>query len=121
MEGAERWKQRVALVTGATSGIGQAMAHALGAMGMKVAVAGRRQERLAEVVQSLKAHDVEGFAAPVDLRMEQDIQRMFKDVREKWGALDVLINNAGLGYHDTISEASTSDWKEMLDVNVLAL
>jgi len=121
VEGAERWKQKVALVTGATSGIGQAMAHALGSLGMKVAVAGRRKERLAEVVQSLEVHDVEAFAAPVDLRKEQDIQRMFKDVREKWGSLDVLINNAGLGYYETISEASTADWKEMLDVNVLAL
>ncbi len=122
MEGAERWKGKVALVTGATSGIGEAMAQALAGMGMKVAVAGRRKERLAELVQGLKkTHEAEGLATPVDLRSEQGILQMFKAVHEKWGSLDVLINNAGLAYNSTIADAQTADWKEVLDVNVLAL
>lgn len=121
MEGAERWKGKVALVTGATSGIGKAVAHALGAMGMKVAVAGRTEDRLAAVVQSLNDLGAEALATPVDLRSEEDIQRMFSDVRAKFGSLDVLINNAGLAYNGTMADAPTADWKEVLDVNVLAL
>ena len=120
MQGAERWKGKVALVTGATTGIGEAMAHALAEMGMKVAVAGRRKERLDAVVQALQARGGEGLATPVDLRSEADILRMFSDVHRKWGTLDVLINNAGLGYNGTIADAPTADWKEVLDVNVLA-
>jgi len=120
MEGAERWKGKVALVTGATTGIGEAMAHALGQLGMKVAVAGRRKERLDAVVKALQADGAEGLATPVDLRSEADIQRMFKDVHGKWGTVDVLINNAGLGYNGTMADAPTADWKEVLDVNVLA-
>jgi NADP-dependent 3-hydroxy acid dehydrogenase YdfG len=57
----------------------------------------------------------------VDLRSEEDILRMFSDVHEKCGSLDVLINNAGLAYNGTIADAPTADWKEVLDVNVLAL
>jgi NADP-dependent 3-hydroxy acid dehydrogenase YdfG len=96
------------------------MAHALGGLGMKVAVAGRRKERLDAVVQALKAEGAEGLATPVDLRSEPDILRMFRAVHEQWGPLDVLINNAGLGYNGTIADAPTADWKEVLDVNVLA-
>jgi NADP-dependent 3-hydroxy acid dehydrogenase YdfG len=93
------------LVTGATSGIGKAIAMALGAMGMKVAVAGRTSDRLAQVVRSLGDRGAEGLATPVDLRSEEDIQRMFSDVRQKWGSLDVLVNNAGLAYNGTIADA----------------
>jgi NADP-dependent 3-hydroxy acid dehydrogenase YdfG len=121
MEGAERWKGKVALVTGATSGIGKAIAEALGAMGMRVAVAGRTRERLVELVQGLEARGAEGLAAPVDLRSEEDIQGMFRAVHERFGPLDVLINNAGLAYNGTMADAPTADWKEVLDVNVLAL
>jgi NADP-dependent 3-hydroxy acid dehydrogenase YdfG len=120
MSDAERWKGKVALVTGATTGIGEAMAHALGDLGMKVAVAGRRKERLDAVVKELAAKQQEGVAVPVDLRSEADIQRMFADVHKQWGLVDVLINNAGLGYNGTIADAPTTDWKEVLDVNVLA-
>ena len=120
MEGAERWQGKVALVTGATTGIGEAMAHALAQLGMKVAVAGRRKERLDAVVRALQAQGAQGLATPVDLRSEADIQRMFQDVRAQWGTLDVLINNAGLGYNGTMADAPTADWKEVLDVNVLA-
>src|SRR5205814_4629892 len=86
-----------------------------------VAVAARTKERLAEVVQSLKEHGADCLATPVDLRSEEDILRMFSDVHEKFGSLDVLINNAGLAYNGTIADAPTADWKEVLDVNVLAL
>lgn len=120
MEGAERWQGKVALVTGATTGIGEAMAHALGALGMKVAVAGRRKERLDKVVADLKAEGVAGLAVPVDLRSEADILRMFADIHKAWGPLDVLINNAGLGYNGTIEGGATADWKEVVDVNILA-
>ena len=121
MDGAARWKGKVALVTGATIGIGRAIALALGAMGMKVVVAGRTGDRLAGVVKDLQAQGTEGLATTVDLRSEEDIQRMFREARARFGQLDVLINNAGLAYSGTIADASSADWKEMLDVNVLAL
>ncbi|HEX7927097.1 MAG TPA: SDR family NAD(P)-dependent oxidoreductase [bacterium] len=120
MEGAERWKGKVALVTGATTGIGEAIAHGLGGLGMKVAVAGRRKERLEAVVKALQAEGAQGLATPVDLRSEGDIQRMFQSVHDTWGTLDILVNNAGLGFNGTIGGAPTADWKEVLDVNILA-
>jgi NADP-dependent 3-hydroxy acid dehydrogenase YdfG len=76
---------------------------------------------LAQVVQSLEDHGAEGLATTVDLRSEEDIQRMFGDVRGKFGSLDVLVNNAGLAYNGTIADTPTADWREVLDVNVLAL
>lgn len=118
-QGLERWKGRVALVTGATSGIGEACAHALANAGMRVAVAGRRAERLEALKQSLAPAEV--LAVPTDMRSEEAIQRMFATVGETWGPVDVLVNNAGLGYKGNLGDAPTEDWREVLDVNVLAL
>lgn len=121
MEGAERWKGKVALVTGATTGIGEAIAHALAGLGLRVALAGRRRERLEAVAAALRAHGGETLAVPADLRSEPDILRMFGEIHARWGTLDVLINNAGLGYSGPLAGTPTADWKEALDVNVLAL
>ncbi|MCB9578710.1 MAG: SDR family NAD(P)-dependent oxidoreductase [Polyangiaceae bacterium] len=111
-----RWKGRVALVTGASSGIGRAVAERLAQAGMKVAVAARRTERL----EPLRAS---GDVLPlgVDLRREADIEEMFAQIRKRWDGVDVLVNNAGLGHRAPLCSGSTEHWREMLEVNVLAL
>lgn len=117
----ERWRGKVALVTGASSGIGRATARRLAREGMRVVLASRRVERLEELAKDLAALGADAFAQPVDLRDEDSIEELFATVRERFGGVDVLVNNAGLGHHAPLVSGSTEAWREMLEVNVLAL
>ena len=116
-----KWKNEVALVTGASSGIGWGIALALGRAGMKVAVTGRRKEQLEKLLAVLNDYEVEGLAIPADFSREEDIVQVFERIRSEWGGVRVLINNAGLGYQEDLAQGSAESWREMLNVNVLAL
>lgn len=121
MEGLTRWKGKVALVTGASAGIGAAAAEALARAGMKTAVTARGAERLNALKTRLEAEGCQVLAVPADLRKEADIHGLFAAVRKAWGGVDVLINNAGLGYVGSLAGQPPSDWRDMLEVNVFAL
>jgi len=115
----DRWRGRVALVTGASAGIGRETAQLLARAGMKVAACARRADRLQQIAGSLPGADFLPIAA--DLRREADILSLFDQVRSAWGGVDVLVNNAGLGHRAPLASGSTEHWREMLEVNVLAL
>jgi NADP-dependent 3-hydroxy acid dehydrogenase YdfG len=121
MEDIERWRGKVALVTGASSGIGAAIAKALAAAGLKVAVAARDPERMARIEATIQAGGGVGACFPVDLSKVESIHALFGAVRKRWGGVDVLINNAGLGFNGPQATGKPEEWREMLDVNVLAL
>ncbi len=114
---------RVALVTGASSGIGAAVARALVHADMRVAVLARRVDRLRALVDDIRREhaSAELLVLPCDLRREDDILAAFATVRGRWGGVDVLVNNAGLGRDAPLVGGATEAWREMLDVNVLAL
>ena len=121
--GLGRWRDAVALVTGASSGIGKAIAEELAAAGLRVAAAARRVDRLRELGEAVSRRAGPDRLLPleVDLRDEAAIGRMFEAVRARWGGVEVLINNAGLGHDAPLMSGSAADWREMLEVNVLAL
>lgn len=112
-----RWVGRVALVTGASSGIGRAVALRLAAEGMRVAATARRAERL----DALCAEPGQWLALPADLRSESDVLTVFEKIRKAWGGVSVLVNNAGLGHSSPLMDGDTEAWREMLEVNVLSL
>ncbi len=112
---------RVALVTGASSGIGAATARALHGLGFRVALLARRAERLQALAAELDPSGDTVLVAACDLRSEPDILAAWGAVRERWGGVDVLVNNAGLGRDAPLRGGATEAWREMLDVNVLAL
>ena len=87
---------------------------------MKVAVCARRRERLYAWCDNI-GDTTETMAVTADLRDEADIQRMFGQIRDAWGGVDVLVNNAGLGHAAPLMTGDTEAWREMLEVNVLAL
>ncbi len=120
ISGIERWRGKVALVTGASSGIGEATAKALANAGMKVVVAARRVERLNGLSAELSAGGGEVLVVPADLGQEPEVLSLFAAIRERWNAVDVLINNAGAGADGVLAEGQTEDWRRMLAVNVLA-
>jgi len=115
----ERFAGKVALVTGASAGIGQAVAEMLARSGMRVAVWARRVDRLKELEKALPGAEI--FPLAVDLRDERQILDGFAKIRDKWGGVDVLVNNAGLGHLSPLVSGETDKWREMLEVNVLAL
>lgn len=120
----ERWSGRVALVTGGSAGIGAAVVRRLVGHGLKVVACGRRVDKIQEIEDEMKKSGAAGELCPVhcDLRRESDIQDMFQLIRNKYGRLDVCVNNAGLVWQqDRLSEGDIKEWREMLDVNVLAL
>lgn len=111
----------VAIVTGASSGIGLAIARRLAASGYDLAICARRETLLQAAAQTLRRQNIEVLAQSVDLRDEAQILSFFAAVRSRWGRLDVLVNNAGLGHKESLMTGKTEAWREMWDVNVLAL
>jgi len=114
-----KWQDKVALVTGASSGIGRAVAQELARGGMRVAGCARRLDKLEELQSELGPEHF--LPIQTELRDEDSILSMFETIRSQWGGVDVLINNAGLGHKTALIDGETEKWREMLDVNVLAL
>jgi NAD(P)-dependent dehydrogenase (short-subunit alcohol dehydrogenase family) len=112
---------RAALVTGASSGIGLAIADLLGAEGHGLTVAARRPEKLAAAAEELrgKGYEVEEVAA--NLTSEEDVQRVVAAHRERFGRLDVLVNNAGVGVGAPVAEHDTKRIDMQLDLNLRAI
>lgn len=115
----DRFRGKVALVTGASTGIGRAIATMLAESGMRVAVCARRLDRLERVAAEVPG--AEWLCRATDLRDEASIDALFCEVRERWGGVDVLVNNAGLGHDSPLMSGSAEHWRETLEVNVLAL
>jgi NAD(P)-dependent dehydrogenase (short-subunit alcohol dehydrogenase family) len=113
--------ERAALVTGASSGIGLAIAEVLGETGHGLTVAARRPEKLAGAVEHLrgKGYEVEEVAA--NLTAEEDVQRVVAAHRERFGRLDVLVNSAGVGIGAPVAEIQTKRADMQLDLNLRAI
>jgi NAD(P)-dependent dehydrogenase (short-subunit alcohol dehydrogenase family) len=113
--------ERAALVTGASSGIGFAIARMLGEEGHGVTLAARRPEKLADAAEQLReaGFDVEHVAG--NLADEADIQRVVAAHRDRWGRLDVLVNNAGVGVGAPVADQLTKRIDLQLDVNLRAV
>ena len=112
---------RIALVTGASSGIGAATALALAQAGAKVAVAARRRDRLEALAVQLAKLGAEPFVLTADLASEDEAQRIVKETEAHYGRLDILVNNAGVMYLEPVEQADLGRWRHMLELNVLSL
>ena len=112
---------RAALVTGASSGIGLAIARVLGEEGYGLTVAARRPEKLAEAAARLRDAGFEVEEVAGNMADEADVQRVVAAHRERWGRLDVLVNNAGVGIGAAVAEMVTKKVDMQLDVNLRAI
>lgn len=112
---------RVALVTGASSGIGRATALALAAQGADVAIAARRLDRLTALHDELVSTGVRAVPVQLDVADEASCRQAVDRAVTELGGLDILINNAGVMLLGQIEGADTEDWRRMLNTNVLGL
>jgi NAD(P)-dependent dehydrogenase (short-subunit alcohol dehydrogenase family) len=113
--------QRAALVTGASSGIGLAIARALGEEGYALTVSSRRPEKLEEAAAGLRAEGFEVEAVAANMAEEDDVLAAFGRHKEKYGRLDCLVNNAGVGIGAPMEEIQTKHLDMQLAINLRAL
>ena len=118
-----RLSDRVAFVTGASSGIGRSVARALAGEGARLILAARRRDRLEAFAAELRAeHKSAVITFVLDVRRSADVEAMVRALPPEWAAIDILVNNAGLSRGlDKLHEGRIDDWEEMLDTNVKGL
>jgi NAD(P)-dependent dehydrogenase (short-subunit alcohol dehydrogenase family) len=109
---------RVAVVTGASSGIGEACAIAFIEKGAKVVLAARRAERLTALVERLGALGGEALAVTTDVTSEADVDNLFEQAVERFGTVDVLINNAGIADSTPVDEMPLELWHRVIETNL---
>ena len=110
---------KTALITGASSGIGTAGAHALAREGVDLALGARREEQLETIAEEVEAeHDVETLVVPTDVRDEDAVESMVGETTDRFDGLDILLNNAGLGRGGDVESLSTEDYRLMPETNV---
>ena len=113
--------ERAALITGGSSGIGLAIARALGEDGYALTVSARRPEKLEEAVEGLRADGFEVQSAPANMTNEEEISAVVAKHRDAYGRLDVLVNNAGIGIGQPMDAIQTKHLDLQLDLNLRAV
>lgn len=112
---------KVAVVTGGNTGLGEAFAKALSEVGAGVAIAARTRERSETVAQEISASGGQAIAVDLDVTDPKSVEAMIGAVGERLGAIDVLVNNAGICYHRPAAEVPREEWLDVFDVNVHGL
>ena len=109
---------KVAIITGASSGIGYATALALSKAGAKVAIGARRTDKLADLENKIKKNSGEVYSQKLDVTKKDECNSFVNNVLEKWGSVDILVNNAGLMPLSFVKNLKIDEWDQMIDVNI---
>jgi 3-oxoacyl-[acyl-carrier protein] reductase len=118
MPSEEALAAKVALVTGASRGIGFAIARRLGQMSARVAICGRDPGKLDQAASSLRGEKIETLAVRADVARESDICALVQKTRDEFGPVDILVNNAGIGLFGPFHEFGEADWNRVIDTNL---
>jgi NAD(P)-dependent dehydrogenase (short-subunit alcohol dehydrogenase family) len=113
--------ERAALVTGGSSGIGLAIARALGQDGYGITLSARRPEKLESAAQGLRDEGIDVLSAPANMAEEEDIKKVVAAHKERFGRMDALINNAGIGIGAAVADTETKKLDLQLSVNLRAV
>jgi 3-oxoacyl-[acyl-carrier protein] reductase len=114
-------KDKVAVITGASKGIGRSVALAMASAGADVAISARSTDLLESLADEIKETGRQAFVFAGNMAVEKEIQQFIKNAAEHFGRMDILVNNAGLGHFFTVTELTTDLWDEMFNVNVRGL
>ena len=111
-------KNKVVIITGASSGIGYATALTLSKAGAKIAIGARRTDMLSELEKKIKENGGEVYSQKLDVTKKNECTSFVENVLKKWGTVDILINNAGLMPLSFFKNLKTDEWDQMIDVNI---
>lgn len=111
-------ESKVIVITGASSGIGEASAKLLAAKGNKVVLGARREEQLKQIVEEIKADNGEALYQVTDVTDSEDVEKLVKLAVDTFGRIDVLINSAGIMPHSPLKDKRINDWDQMIDINI---
>lgn len=111
-------KGKVVLITGASSGIGRAAALAFARKGARLVLAARRIEKLKSLESAIRQYETDCLSVQTDLTRLSDIDNLFTEIRETFGRLDILINNAGRGLKATLLETEPEEWSSVMQTNL---
>lgn len=114
-------KQRRAIITGASSGIGAATALAFAKAGIAVALVGRSSAKLEKIVQAARQEGVEAKAYTLDLAEVEKVKAGMSAIAQDFQPIDILVNNAGMGYTNPLADTSLSDWQQVLNLNLTSV
>jgi 3-oxoacyl-[acyl-carrier protein] reductase len=112
---------KVALVTGGSRGIGLAIARSLGRLGAKLSLCSRNADQLENAATEMRGEGVNVVITAADVTRSDDIEKLVQKTEQSLGAIDVLVNNAGIGYFGPFQAAAESDWDAVLDTNLKAV
>ena len=111
-------KGKVAIITGSTSGMGEAAAYLFAEHGARVVVTGRRENKGQAIVSKIKKMKGQAIFVRLDVSDESSVKAMIKEVMNKWGRIDVLYNNAGIESQGTIKDMTNEQWNKVFNVNI---
>src|SRR5438552_33550 len=111
---------QVAVVTGATKGIGRAIAESLAKSGVHVVLAARREQEV-RAAEAALSRDTRALGVVCDVRKHEDCERLIAQAVAEFGRLDVLVNNAGIGRFGAVAELSVADWHAVIETNLNSL
>jgi NADP-dependent 3-hydroxy acid dehydrogenase YdfG len=114
-------KDKVAVITGASSGIGEATAEALAAEGAAVVVAARREDRLEDLVERIEGNGSRALAVSCDVTDEDQAHDLIRKAKEEFRRVDIVVNNAGVMQLSKVEKGLSDEWRRMFDINVLGL
>jgi len=111
-------KNKIAIITGGGTGIGAAIAREFARAGAKVTLASRKVENLEKVAAEIKALKGEALVVQTDVRVPEQVNNMVKQTVDKWGRLDIIVNNAGAGFPVKVEELSPNGWDVILNIDL---
>ncbi|ELK44518.1 SDR family oxidoreductase [Halobacillus sp. ACCC02827] len=112
-------QKKSVIITGASSGIGKAIAHELASNGANVVLAARRSERLKKLADAIESeHGVEAKVVETDVTKREDVENLVQTTKDTFGSVDILINNAGVMLLSFLKNDHVDEWEQMVDVNI---
>ncbi len=110
-------KNKIVIITGASSGIGKALAFELGRAGASVVITGRNAQNLADTAEALNKENIDNLSIVADVSIEENNQKVIEETIKKYGRIDILINNAGMSMRALFEEVDLKVIKQLMDIN----